>query len=85
MIVEYDHDWASKIRTRRFRMHNADWLRAVLQEGPVEDAFEEGGGGDDESEFQQQYDHDDDDPHHPHAHHQRRQHQQQQFNPYDEV
>lgn len=33
IIMEYDHDWAVKIRSRRFQAHNGEWLRAVLHEG----------------------------------------------------
>eukprot|EP00047_Mylnosiga_fluctuans_P022251 m.116739 g.116739 ORF g.116739 m.116739 type:complete len:798 (-) comp9189_c0_seq1:179-2572(-) len=43
VIAEYDNEWAAKIRMRRFQAHNAEWLRAVLNEGPPEgDGYDQG-------------------------------------------
>lgn len=53
VIMEYDHDWAIKIRQRRFQAHNAEWLRVVLHEGPAleEEPLDHEPFGDEEDEY----------------------------------
>lgn len=37
--MEFDPEWASQIRLKKFQFHNQQWLETVLNDGADHDSF----------------------------------------------